>query len=246
MKKPVLKIEQVLNFINPDSGISTFKIPKGIFTDSFFDVLVANNNKEESSLKELKQITFQNYQKGLVPFSQILDFYRTESLTELYKKVEYFTNMSEEIQRQQQQAGPEQQIAIEQKKIQFTKEYDMAIEKLKQQTEMMKLKLEEAKLTLEREKFKSEIEFKYSQDNNKSQLKATEIQNERDIEGAYLGSQDKNLNFQNQLEAIKVQLSAIQLDIQKKQGDDSHMEGMAKIASDHYLKKGQSKEKLRD
>lgn len=238
--------EQVLNLINPDSGISTYKIPKGIFTDSFFDVLVANNNKEESSLKELKQITFQNYQKGLVPFSQILDFYRTESLTELYKKVEYFTNMSEEIQRQQQQAGPEQQIMIEQKKIQFTKEYDMAIEKLKQQTEMMKLKLEEAKLTLEQEKFKSEIEFKYSQDNNKSQLKATEIQNERDIEGAYLGSQDKNLNFQNQLEAIKVQLSAIQLDIQKKQGEDSHLEGMTKITSDHYLKKGQNKEKIKD
>jgi hypothetical protein len=242
----VFNTEQVLNLLNYDNGISTFKIPKDIFTDSFFDVMVANNNKEESSLKELKQITFQNFNKGMIPFSQILEFYRTESLTELYKKVEYFTQMSEEIQQQQQQSGTQNQEAIEQKKVQFNREYDVAIEKLKQQTEMMKMKLEEAKLLLEQKKFETEIQFKYSQDQNKSILKDKEINTDVQVESAYLQSQDKNLSVQNQLEAIRIELAAMEMKLNKDDSDKSHTENMTKIASDHYLKKGANKEKIKD
>jgi hypothetical protein len=201
--------ETILEVPIDSLGIQAVKIPPKLFTDSFFDIVIANNTREEQNMRDLKQLALQQNAKNLMPFYQVLDIYNTETLKDLEKKVAYFTKKSEELAAKQNSSNIEQgkqaQLEIEQ----FKKEYDMAAAKMTAQVKEMELNFKKAEMEMKQQQFDQTMQFKNYELAAKLETQNREIDSERSIEAAYLESQDKHQTVDEQIRAMELQLNMI-------------------------------------
>lgn len=201
--------ETILEVPVDSLGMQAIKIPPKLFSDSFFDIVVANNTREGQNMRDLKQLALQQNAKNLMPFYQVLDIYNTETLKELEKKVSYFTKKSEELMAKQSsnniEQGKQAQIEIEQ----FKREYDMAAAKMAAQVKEMELNFKKAEMDMKQQQFDQTMQFKNYELAAKLETQNKAIDSEREIEGAYLVSQDKHQTTDEQIRAMEIQLNMI-------------------------------------
>jgi len=243
-------METILDIPVGSSGIEMINVPAKLFDQSLFDLMVLNNTKEETSLKEIKQLFLQQTAKNMAPFDQLISVYQTGSLKELEKKVEYFTKKSQKIQQMSQQQGVEAQKQMELEKIKFAKEYEVEIQKLKLGMDEMKLQLEKAKMDQKGTEIQTNAALKDKQINMDNETKRMGIATEREIELTYLQDQSGHQGKDEQLEAIRMQLEALmhERDIQVAENASKRdtITKNHKILSDVKNSKPRSKEKVKD
>jgi hypothetical protein len=143
----------------------------------------------------------------------MIDIYSIESIKELSKKVQYYDEIARQMQQQGAEMSEQKALEFEKAKISFAKEYDMAAAKETSRLKEMELQLKQAELKLKETEIqqRNELErYRVDTDNN---TKMMGIGAEREVEATYLQEQNRAANVQEQLQSIKLELDAMQMQL---------------------------------
>jgi len=206
--------ETLLNIIDDDMGVELVKIQNEILNNADYKFIMMDTIKEEVSLKEIKQMAYKQADKGLLSFDKMLDIYNIDSLKELTKKLQYYTELSQEMQ----QAGSEQQeqkaLEFEKAKISFAKEYDMAAAQEANKLKQMELQLRQSELQLKKMDMEQRNAMEKYRIDTENNTKMVGIGAEREVEATYLQEQNRAATVQEQLQAIQLELDTMQVSLQ--------------------------------
>jgi hypothetical protein len=204
--KYIYKNGGIFDYKTDDYRTEQFEIPANVLNNLDIGINVYNTSIQEKQLKELKQFAIQEYTRGSLPFRDILKLYNTETLKDLEKKFEFFSD--EAIKFAQQNYSNQAETDMNNKKeiMQLQAQIDAQLKQsemqikqmelqLKKETEQYKLKLEEAKLKLQKEKIDSE-----------NKVEMADIETERDIESAYLMETQRSNMVNERLKMIEMQI----------------------------------------
>jgi len=201
--------EFIMTILDNKLGAEDVSIPKGLFKNVAFELGLINALQDERNLRELKMLSIKQNDKGMLPFSQLVSIYNTESVKELEKKLEYFSKMAEDIQAKNMQAQGQQALEVEKAKIQFAKEYEAEIAKQRFAIDEQKNKILEGQLQIQAAQLEMQQKTEAAKLAQEKQLKMLDIGAEREIEAAYLQEQNRAARMQEQLQAIKLQMDSI-------------------------------------
>jgi hypothetical protein len=222
--------DTIVQVFNEGMDEELVKIPGKSLKKADFDIIMQSNSRQETARTELMQMALQNYKAGVLPFSNFISLYNTESLKELEMMGKYFDEQAREIQMQMQQSQGEQAMALEEKKSQLAMQMAEYSEKMHQQTEQMKMEYDKAKeqsaarlKEAELQIRMKELELKQSELEQNKILKGYELANKKSSEDNALieGQRSKNLDIQ--IELIQADLKRLELSM-KKQADDRKAE----------------------
>ncbi|MBC8315555.1 MAG: hypothetical protein H8E51_08625 [Bacteroidetes bacterium] len=211
--------EAILQIVDPDGGNEIVRIPGGVLNLADFEIIVFNNAKEESNLNELKQLALANYQKGLIPFHNFVSMYNVESLKELEKMSQYYSEKAEELRIQAENATLEKQKQITQEAEQMKADMVMMVEKQKENVEKMKLQFEGAKLEYEKYVDGVKQDFEDRKLEQEKLLKLYELNNEAMSEQGVLAMNDKHATVDEKIRMLQLELEAIQMTFDKDSAD---------------------------
>ena len=233
--------ETLLNIIDEDMGVELLHVQNNILNSADYKFVMADTLKEENQLKELKQLAFKQADRGLLSFDKMIDIYSIENLKELTKKVQYYNEIAQQMAQQNGEMSEQKALEFEKAKISFAKEYDMTASRETNKLKEMELQLRQKELELK----KYEIEQRNQTDKYKTDLdnetKRYGIGAEREVEATYLQEQNRAATTQEQLQSIKLELDAMQLQLngvlKKKEISNKH---------DIEIKKAEIKKKERN
>lgn len=184
-------------------------IPKDELSKHYYSVVMDNTSKDERNLKDLKEIAMAQWQKAMLPLEQLVKMYDADSVKELEKTLEYFNQKGMEMQRLSQQNNIEAQTQIEQMRIELQTKYDMEMEKVKQQVEMMKLKLEESRMMLENGIQTRGLDIEDKKIAVDANLKMMEMQFEDKIETAMIQENKDARVTGNKIDILKMKMDTL-------------------------------------
>jgi hypothetical protein len=206
--------ETLLNIVDDDMGVELVKIQNDILNSADYKFIMMDNLKDEIELKELKLIALKQSERGLIPFDKMMNLYNVNSVKELVKKIEYYTQTAQELSSANEEQREEKALEFEKAKISFAKEYDLIAKRETNKIAETELELRKAELQLKKweiEQNNTIEKYHIDTDNKTRQLG---IGAEREVEAAYLQEQNRAANAQEQLQAIKLELDAIQTSLQ--------------------------------
>ncbi|MCK9281873.1 MAG: hypothetical protein M0P71_14705 [Melioribacteraceae bacterium] len=187
----------------------TFQVPAGVLNKIDIGIDVENNTLQEQNLKELKQFALQEYNKGSLPFRDIIKLYSTQTVKDLEKKFEFFTDEALKFAQQSQQSNIEAQNQGQERLIQLQGQMDQQIKSQEIEIKKLDLQLKEqlgnGKLKLEQEQLF--LNQKVADDNAK--LKEAQIISERETEGSYLMEQNRSNVMDERLKALELQIKTL-------------------------------------
>jgi hypothetical protein len=211
-----------------DLSTETFKLPPQIFENVDLKINVANNTMNEQKLKELKQFAIKEYDKGILPFKDMIALYDTNTLGEMRKKFEIFTAEAFEVAQRNAENANNMEIEKEQKLMQAQAQVDSQIKQMDNQMKQMELQLkgqvEQLKIQTQHAKIQSD-EKMHKEDN---QMKIMEVQNENIIEQQYIDEQKRSNSTDERLRAIELQMKSLlgKADLQIKGAKGNSQHGM--------------------
>jgi hypothetical protein len=206
--------ETLLNIVDDDMGVELVKIQNDILNSADYKFIMMDNLKDEIELKELKLIALKQSERGLIPFDKMMNLYNVNSVKELVKKIEYYTQTAQELSSANEEQREEKALEFEKAKISFAKEYDLIAKRETNKIAETELQLRKAELQLKKweiEQNNTIEKYHIDTDNKTRQLG---IGAEREVEATYLQEQNRAANAQEQLQAIKLELDAIQTSLQ--------------------------------
>lgn len=246
-------LEQLLNlslkYCYKDGGIfdyeldnnttEVFQIPAELMTGFDYKMMVGNNTEEGQALKDLKQMSFTQYDKGMLNFKQIIDIYKTKTLKDLEKKA---TQYIEEAEKKAQELAAQAGNAELEKESQLMQLEAQLDEKIKAQENQ--LKEMELQLKAKSEEMLNQREVQKMQDENKrhamdTQVKLIDIKSEREMEGQYLQEQQRASKTEESLQALQMKMDHI-LDKAESQREDKRASKEINTSRDMNI----SKEKI--
>jgi len=190
-----------------------------------FNVMVSKSSDDALLLQKVESMFQLALQSGTVSISDLIDFYKNESVSEISRVLK--AKEEARIQQQQQQQQSEQQLAQQQVQMQQEKE------KFILELEKEKLALEREKLYMQNEQFYAKLENDLQKENIKT----------------YLGSQDAdsdNDGIPDATEIMKAGLKREEVQI-RSQLERQKIKSAEKIAEDNKmlkLKEMESKERI--
>jgi len=245
--------DELLNIMNPSIGRQLIKLPAGLLKNKTWDVVLYNSDKDNRRLNELKQLAIKQNDKGMLPFSSLIQVWTEDTLTALRNKIEYFNEQAEQMQQMAAQNDEESKMRLLEAQMKFKAEMDQWALQQKQQIEEKKLAIEEARAKQEQLRDMMNNENQRLQREQDGMLKGAEIASENQIEMGYLKNQDKHSTIDQQLKSIEMQLNYI---LQNKQlamdtGDrvNTHMENLQKLVIENKktdAAKAKAKEHIKD
>lgn len=205
--KYIYKDGGIFDYKTDDNRTEQFEIPSNVLNNLDIGINVYKTTVQEKQLSELKQFAFQEYNRGTLPFRDILKLYNTETVKDLEKKFEFLTD--EALKFAQQNYSNQAEVDMNNKKelMQLQAQIDAQIKQsemqlkqmelqIKNQTEQFKQELEVEKLKLQKEKTESD-----------NKVKMADIETERDIESAYLMETQRSNMVNEKLKMIEMQMS---------------------------------------
>lgn len=138
----VWNTDTITQYVNEDGETEIVNIPAGLLNMSDYEIIISDNTLEERKLNELKQFAMQNYAKGMLPFTDFVHMYNVESLKELEKMSEYYSEEAMRIQQQSSQAEGEKAKELDKFRIELQGQIDMQLQKQAQSVEQMKIALD--------------------------------------------------------------------------------------------------------
>lgn len=215
----------MFDYKTDDMNVETFKIPSGVFDNVDFQINIANNTLNEQKLKELKQFAIKEYDKGLLPFKDMITLYDTETLTDMKKKFEQYTTEAYEVAQRNAENAANLELQKEERLMQAQAQIESQIKqsenqlkdmelKLKAQVEQMKIQMEQAKLQAQKEMHQVD-----------SQIKMVELQSEYEVEQSYLQEQTRKNTTDERLRSIELQLNSL---LKNSEIKTKSQEGMSK------------------
>jgi len=244
-----------------DNDIRMIKVEGKVFEDTDFDVMVEDDGKAETKMKEIKNIMKQGYDSRQIGLSQFMQVYLSDSVKEVEKLVLYFAEEGERVAQQAQAADEEgkSRLAKEQEELKF--QYESKLKEmeanLKEKEQQYNAQLESAKLQVQKEinDSNNQVELNklsvQAEDNKMTQnLKLMELLDEQSIETQLLQENKEARTISNKLDALKLKMESIingvSLDLQRKGKVMEHKEKMRKIDVDIDKAHKITKEKVSD
>lgn len=250
------RFEDLVEMPVSDDAITYVKIPEHIFDNTYWSLKLMPGGLEEQKLVELKQFSLQNWKQGAMNFNDFLGIYTQESVVSLKKTLENLERKAQKIAQMNREQSKQDAIEIEKAKVQFAKEYDMAMkqqefqlkaadQKLKEYDMQIKHQIEGAKLQAQQQNMAMQAQ-KNADD---KEVKMADIGSEREIEMSYLAEQHRANTVNEKLQALELQLNTIiqqnQLLLQAGQGVEKNSLDFVKSQIDFSKQAVQKKEKIK-
>ena len=220
-------------FNDKTEGEEIFYIPENLFKECDIELKVLNSNKEQSDIEFFKQLLQGGYQKGLINEYEISTLISIDSLKEMQKKTEEII-IARQKQMQQNQMEQIQQAGESQKDVlKFQNDLLMQAEQHKNLIEEKKVEIASFLAQLKAQTDQQNLLLKQYIEDKKHERELKAIDNESNVEAAYLVEQSKSTSVKQELEAIRTKfdmwLQTIQLQLQAKDVDNKHIESVEKI-----------------
>ena len=198
------------------------KIPGKSLREADFEIILQSGSKEENSRAELMNFALQNYKAGMLPYSDFVRLYNTESLKELEIMSRYFDEEARKISAAQREGEAASAEALEEKKGQLAMQLADYTEKMKQRTEAMKMEFDAAKAKSE-EQFraadlelrKRDLELRERELENKRVLEQYALMNKKDSENNELLEKQRATNIDAQIRMIELEIKRISEQLKK-------------------------------
>lgn len=238
----------IIDIQSKELGTELFVIPVNLCNKTQYKFHIANNTKEERTLKDIRSLLMNSWKQGSTPLANVVDAMIEDSLTELRGKIRYWDEKAQKLAEQSQNAKMEEIAQIEkmkaQYKVEFEKDWKDQELKLKEQMNVIEGKRLEIESGLKQRD--QEIQLKFNEDTNK--LALLKILNEDKSEtGVLMENKEARINAQK-LEALQIKLNAMMegmnLNITKDANDKKHVHDMKKVEVDKANKI--VKERVRD
>ena len=184
-----------------DFGQDLLDVPENSLIDAEYDLFIADSFNENQSLRDLKQLAIGEHNKGVLDLGQLVKLYSMDSIRELEKSLEYYSELAE-----QKAAGRMQgEAEMEQQKIKMDGEIKAMLQKQEQEFKSLDVELNRQKLEWEKQRFDRDAELRNKEIELNASQKDLATRSERDVELLYLQQQkmasDKGLELkERQLE----------------------------------------------
>ena len=226
--------ETIIQMITPDGAEELVKMPADTLNLADYLITMINNTKEESSLSELKQIMLGLHSKGQMPLETFIQAYRVESLMELEKMAEYYSEKMAEVAQQSAMNEDERKAKLKELEIKLQGEIDMKIKEQEGMLEQAKLKVDQQRLALEQQIKEAEQQLKEKELAQDRYLKMFELVNERESEDNAVMLNDKHSTVDEQIRLLELKInsviSASQIEQSERENKRSDKQQMAKVA----------------
>ena len=202
------------SYVLGDLGQEILKIDKGQLSKADYETFVGDGGKTDQSIRELKQMAAQEYGKGMMQMTEILQIYNIDNLKELEKSLEYYS----EIAQQRQQDSQESAQQSEERKAQMEAQVTQMAQQQEAQFKSMDAQLQQARLQFDQEKFQLEQQWKReeagmkygesAQSNvrdNQTDMEQTKI--DAQVEMAYLDQKVQEAKSDHKLKVMELAMS---------------------------------------
>lgn len=220
---------------------------KDIPDDLFFNVKIANRATDVSMIEDLRQQAQYAHARGELSFENLVKTYKMDSISELENMLEEYTVTLREIEQQAERSVEEAKSALKQKELETKARWDMEMQKMKNEVEMMKINVQKAGLELENKRIFVEDQNTKAKIQSDHTTKMADVQTERDVEAAYLQEQKRSSLEDERIRRIELQLEALsksaEILLAKKDGDTNRISALNKTESQA---KKTNKEKIKD
>ena len=229
-----------------------FMIPPNMLTSVQFDTCIANNTREEKTLKDIRALLQGSWKQGQTPISQLVDAMVETSVTELKAKVKYWDEKAQELKSQSHDAEKQDQMDLIKAKEQFKAEFEQDAKEQQAKTNELLVQIQQQRIALDGQiaQRNSEIQQKANEDTNK--LKLLDLINKEKAETGVLAENKEARIVNQELDKIRIQLDAMMdgmnLHMQKYQTDLGHHETMHGniLQHDAKVKKIDADKKIRE
>ncbi len=190
-------------------SMERFKITPDMLKNIDINVRGANNSLDEQRMKELKQFAIKEYDKGLLPFKDMIRLYESNTLVDLHKKFELYTEEAYEVAQRNAQAAANIELEKEKGLMQAQSEIDMKVKQFEAQMKQMELQL---KANIEQMKNNTAMSKISADSQNKQKeldIKQMEIQAENIIEQQYINEQSRSNIVDERLRAIELKMNTL-------------------------------------
>jgi len=178
------------SYVLGDFAQELLDIPEGALERADYMVFASDSGKEEKALQDLKGMAYQEQQKGMLTFTNLVKLYNVDSLRELEAKVEQY----EELAMERAQANTQGERQHDMQLKQMDQELKMMLDKQADDAKMMMAKVEEGKLNWEMQKFNMAQQFEKYKVDIENQIDHKKIDTEESTELAFLEQQKKEAN----------------------------------------------------
>jgi len=233
----------ILEIEDLDLSKEIITIPKNLFKDRQFEVVIMDNTKDGQKMEDLREFAKAEMSRGILSFSQLFSIFNTESTKELEKKIEYFTEKQEKLAKLN--AGSE--IDAEKQIIQFTKEFDMQIAALPLKYKEAELQLQKAAIDLDEQRLALETKYNEQKLNNEYEIKNKDLEYRRESELSLLNVNDKHSTTNEQIQALQLKIDALFREAELGQSkEDSDKKFVSDIKKIEATKKKQNMEHVKN
>ena len=200
----------ILSYVDENNDEQIVDIPEGVLNLADFDILLANNNLEERRLNELKSFAMNSYAQGQLPFKDFSQIYSSESMTEVKRMSEYFSEEALRLQRESVQAERKHEQDLQQQKIELQGKFTEFVEGQKRQIEKMSQDLATQKFEFDQQVTAKELELRNKDLDLKKQI--AELKAGTDVESTRMVSEVKQEHNRGQedIAILKAKLTHIE------------------------------------
>lgn len=195
----------VIQYITNDLGNNIVTIPKGVFDNTSFDIYALSNNEDVKRMKELRDILLMGYKDGQIPYYNLVTSFNSESVSELQNKVIYFAEQAKKLNEQAQQANINAQKDLETQKIKLQQEFDGYWKGQEIKLENANLEVAQLKANIDGQYRQAEIALR----GKELELKAIELQNEKESEAGVLMMNKYQTDIQARLSSMQTEINAL-------------------------------------
>jgi len=203
------------SYVLGDLGQEILKIDKGQMSKADYETFVGDGGKVDQSIKELKQMAAQEYGKGMMNMTEILQIYNIDNLKELEKSLEYYSELANQRQEQSQESAQQAEV----QKAQMDMQFKQMAQQQESEFKALAQRLDQAKHQFEMEKFgqeqawkQQEAGMKYGLDDqtnlrdNETSMEETKI--DAQVEMAYLDQKVQEAKSDHKLKVMELAIDS--------------------------------------
>lgn len=203
------------SFVAGDKTLSRLRIPPGGMNGEF-KVVMKNGRKEASMLQEIQNLTRNQYQRGAVRASQLIETLNVDSMTQMRKLVQDYEELAIEQNEAKLNADAERMGQVEQRKAQMDAQVQQQMIEHKERLAQLANGIEQAKLEIAAQKAAGEAQIAMQVADKQAEAKRYQVDTEAQVEREYLEFQKLELAVNNQNQQTSMLLEAVHQKLQAK------------------------------
>ena len=183
--------------------------------------MVNSGTIEKEIMKTAKQIATSRFQNGQLEASQFLDILDTNTMFEMRRMLKEYEQKalekSQMISSNQIQEQKQAQMEIEQMKLQMTQQLEQMSGQIQSQLLQLQGQIDLQKDTVKQQSAMAELQIKAELEKQKLEINKSKVQNEKDVEMAFLEFQytELEINATNQRAQMLINRAKTNLDLIK-------------------------------